>query len=920
MLSGGVEVASAYVTLMPSMKGFQGELDKQLGGITGKAGEKGAKKYGSGFTDGIKKWAKRGAVAGAAAAGAAVGAAMWGGFRSAMGRQNTERVLTGLYASADTAADMMQRISDVARKSPIQASAYRSAAETLAYLSIEGEQAENILRNLGASVVTAGGGAVELERATDALTRMQNAGVVQLDTLNQLSQAGVPVYSGLAEHFGVAQEEIRGMVSEGVVGMEDVLSVAENATGEWFQKQVAASDEVSKTFSNQWEVAKDAIAGSVGTIILPLLDRLAPGMEWFANNAPEAILAFGEAVEGALDWLGQFIGDLGVGEATSAALGDALDQVWSVLKDTGESITGALVPAVGRLVDGFIEGEGAGGALRSAFEAVSGAATATWDVFTEYVLPVLEDVWDFIVNTLWPDIVGAFEDYIIPAVSAVAEAFAEYWEGAALPVMEELWKFIRDILWPFIEDFYENGIKPTFKGIADVIEWTWTNIIRPALDNFIDMMGSVRGSFSRAVSGIESAWFKLRQIVAKPIVAVIEFVNEGIIGSLNKVLDWAGVGTIGTIPISDSLRNAAMGYGARKYNPGSLGGGTATREVAMAGGGVLPGFSPGKDDYFFAGKDFNLALAGGEAIMRPEWTRAVGPGFVDSMNAAARTGGVEGVRKAMGFADGGIFGGIGQMVTFVTDLARKPFNAVKDWISGGLENLSGNPLYEFAVGTVSKVASLIKDKVAGIFENPFGAGADGAGYGGPLGWAPGVPNGIWPMIWKAVKSVAPEATMTSNFRPGAITASGVRSLHGMGRAIDIVSANMAETFLKVRNLMPWSQLFYTPMGALQKGYRDWRVARDHWDHIHLGYDKGGIFPNLYDKGGIIPPGLSLVANKTGKPEAVLNDEQWDALTANGGGGDTYNLYGVPMDQADKVAGEILYQNRRTKRGKYARRR
>lgn len=38
-------------------------------------------------------------------------------------------------------------------------------------------------------------------------------------------------------------------------------------------------------------------------------------------------------------------------------------------------------------------------------------------------------------------------------------------------------------------------------------------------------------------------------------------------------------------------------------------------------------------------------------------------------------------------------------------------------------------------------------------------------------------------------------------------------------------------------------------------------------------------PHWYDQGGYIPPGVSLVRNDTGKPEAVLNEAQWNAMMA-----------------------------------------
>src|SRR5699024_497890 len=60
-----------------------------------------------------------------------------------------------------------------------------------------------------------------------------------------------------------------------------------------------------------------------------------------------------------------------------------------------------------------------------------------------------------------------------------------------------------------------------------------------------------------------------------------------------------------------------------------------------ARGGVLPGFTPGRDVHDFVSPTGGaLRLSGGEAIMRPEWTRAVGgAGAVNSMNRAAMRGG-----------------------------------------------------------------------------------------------------------------------------------------------------------------------------------------------------------------------------------------------------------------------------------------
>lgn len=72
--------------------------------------------------------------------------------------------------------------------------------------------------------------------------------------------------------------------------------------------------------------------------------------------------------------------------------------------------------------------------------------------------------------------------------------------------------------------------------------------------------------------------------------------------------------------------------------------------VPYASGGVLPGYTPGRDVHrFYSPTGGGLELSGGEAIMRPEFTRAVGgKSGVDRLNALARNGSLK-------FADGGVY-------------------------------------------------------------------------------------------------------------------------------------------------------------------------------------------------------------------------------------------------------------------------
>jgi SLT domain-containing protein len=85
----------------------------------------------------------------------------------------------------------------------------------------------------------------------------------------------------------------------------------------------------------------------------------------------------------------------------------------------------------------------------------------------------------------------------------------------------------------------------------------------------------------------------------------------------------------------------------------------------LATGGILPGYTPGKDVHrFYSPTGGLLDLSGGESVMRPEWTAAMGHDYVNHMNLIARTKGIGGIRKAMKFAGGGVIGklGLGKLV------------------------------------------------------------------------------------------------------------------------------------------------------------------------------------------------------------------------------------------------------------------
>jgi hypothetical protein len=89
------------------------------------------------------------------------------------------------------------------------------------------------------------------------------------------------------------------------------------------------------------------------------------------------------------------------------------------------------------------------------------------------------------------------------------------------------------------------------------------------------------------------------------------------------------------VPKSVSNNQAPDTRGTQDMSMHGTGGHTVG---GMASGGVVPGWTPGRDTTM-------VPLSGGEAIMRPEWARAMGEGYINAANHAAKHG---------GYADGGL--------------------------------------------------------------------------------------------------------------------------------------------------------------------------------------------------------------------------------------------------------------------------
>lgn len=154
-------------------------------------------------------------------------------------------------------------------------------------------------------------------------------------------------------------------------------------------------------------------------------------------------------------------------------------------------------------------------------------------------------------------------------------------------------------------------INPAFQSVGQTVADVHGGTVDPVLAAMRGAVDNTAASFGSGTAAIAAHMNGVREATAAPVRFTIGTVfNDGLVGMWNSVSDLVGT---------------------TKMNPYPIG---------FASGGVLPGYTPGRDVHTFSSPTGGqLALSGGEAIMRPEWTSAVGgPAAVEAMNAAARSG------------------------------------------------------------------------------------------------------------------------------------------------------------------------------------------------------------------------------------------------------------------------------------------
>lgn len=494
------------------------------------------------------------------------------------------------------------------------------------------------------------------------------------------------------------------------------------------------------------------------------------------------------------------------------------------------------------------------------------AAVKTWgDIFAwlwaEVLSPTISAIGDFF-SWLWTSVIMPVVDLIVGSVKTWAAIFSWLWTDVIQPVIgfigdriDWLWATVVQPVFAFIGAaidtlgsafswVYENVIKPAWDALGAAISLVWDNVISPIFESVKTGVGLVGEAFDKAVSFIGTVWNKIKEIAAVPVNFIIETVyNNGI-----KAV-WDGIaGFLGLDPLP------------------------AASPIKFAGGGVIGGYAPGRDNV-------PALLSRGESVLVPELTRALGPANILAANAAASgrsgtvvgggTSGFSGGGVVPRFAGGGVVSDLLGWVPGIGDDIVALWEDPKSWVKARIGGSGGwvDMLATIPENLIGKAADWLMEKLDSFLS------IGGAGVSGDLaGW-----------INAAIKIAGVDAAAWF----GPLSTLIMRESGGNPNAINLWDSN--------------AQAGYPSQGLMQTipqtfaAYRDPRLPNEITNPIanivaginYIMARYGGIQnvqqadPNAaplgYDNGGWLPPGITQVYNGTGRPERILTDDQWAAM-------------------------------------------
>lgn len=406
------------------------------------------------------------ALGGFAAAGVAMGV------KTAASLQQAEIAFETLLGSGQKSKAFLTDLKKFSASTPFELPGLVDSSRLLLGVGLEAKQVIPTLQDFGDAAGALGIQQEAFNRIMLATSQAISAGKFNTGDLNQIVEAGIPVWSLLSKAMGKPVPEIRKLAEGGKLLADDVLPLLRK---QMHQDYGGAMAKQSQTLSGLWSTFMDTLNLGMASAIqplIPVLQRVLPGaMEAVGDGL--AVLS-GWLAKG-VDWLGRLRQSAKDPTSTLGGLGQVVQRVAGWFRND-------LWPALQRVAAGVLPG------LRKAIQTVRGA----FDTSTPAGRKMSETMRQ----------IGSFITvFLLPVLGRVARV--------ALPVLATAFRVVAaavtNVVWPAL-----RGISRVFLGVVGTMvnaaakAFGWVPGVGPKLKRAAASFNRFRDDVNRALGGIKS--------------------------------------------------------------------------------------------------------------------------------------------------------------------------------------------------------------------------------------------------------------------------------------------------------------------------------------------------------------------------------------------------------------------------------
>jgi phage-related protein len=554
-MANGIELAKAYVQIVPSTEGIQGELEKAMGSAGEKAGEKGGRSIASGIgkvAGGIGKVAAAGlAAAGTAAVGATT--ALVAG-TSALAQQGDEidkmSQKMGLSAEAYQEWDAVLQHSGTSISSLLPSmKTLSNAAETgndaFAALGISEEQVANLSKeDLFSAVITGLQGMEEGTERTYLASQLLGRGATELG----------PLLNTSAEETQAMRDRVHEL--GGVLSNEAVAN--------------------SAAFQDNLQDMQTAMAGLKNSIIqqaLPGMNQLMEGFTGLITGEEGASETIGAGFETLLGDLGNIVTQIAdvVKELFPELMGVITENLPTII-ETGLGILMELATAIIEALPDIV---------KSIMDMLPTVLPQIIDAFVGLFLLIVEnfaEIIDPIIQAL-PDVINSLTDAIIRNLPQIIMGIIKL-VGMIIVRIPQILLGLWQTITHFFSEAWNQWVAPNKEKILGFFRGIWEGI---------------KGAFSAVTTWFRNIFSKAWQAVKNVFSAggrVFEGIKEGIAGVFHTVVNAIirGINAVIAAPFNaiNGIFNRLRGISILRLTPFSWLPTLAVPQIPqLATGGVL---------------------------------------------------------------------------------------------------------------------------------------------------------------------------------------------------------------------------------------------------------------------------------------------------------------------------------------------